>query len=92
MPREIIINSKLCRKCDTIKPLDDFYNCKGNNKLGVTSQCKVCVNERNKRNTKVWKEKNKDITAVRNKEYYQKRKAEKQKLDEGNDENIENVI
>ena len=82
MPKTIIITDKLCRKCQTVKPLDDFYNCEGNNKLNCTSQCKECVNQRNKKNTKAWRDRNPDATRERNRAYYLKKKAEKAKLKE----------
>lgn len=34
---------KYCRKCDTTKPLSEFY--KGPTKLGVMSPCKQCKRE-----------------------------------------------
>ena len=76
----------LCRKCSSVKPLDEFYRCKSTNKLGVTSQCKLCVDERNKRNTKAWRNRNPDDTKERNRLYYQRKKEEKlkQKEDEIN--------
>lgn len=86
MPKQIL-NEKLCRKCDTVKPLDQFYNCKGNNKFGVTSQCKLCVDQRNKKNTKAWRNRNPDMIKQKNREYYLKKKAEReQESDEESNE------
>ena len=78
MPEQIIITEKLCRKCSTVKPLADFYNCQNNNKLGVTSQCKICVDVRNKKNTKIWRNKDPEATKARNREYYLRKKNEKE--------------
>ncbi|WEU68282.1 endonuclease [Escherichia phage vB_Ec_Tarrare] len=36
---------KLCKKCNTVKPMDEFHNKKGR-KDGKASTCKACVNNR----------------------------------------------
>lgn len=66
------MTSKLCRKCDNVKPLNEFYKISGQNKHGVTSQCKVCIQLRNKRNYVVYKSKHTDRIKLRN-QAYQKR-------------------
>ncbi len=50
--RRVIFNKngveyKICTNCKKEKPLKDFYNVKRNNT--VTSKCKICTNENNKK-------------------------------------------
>lgn len=55
---------KLCRKCDTTKPLDDFYRDKRAGD-GRTTDCKPCRTASNKR----WKEANPDKVRDRRRVY-----------------------
>lgn len=50
------MTSKVCTSCETEKPITEFYKHVGG-KFGVKSQCKVCVNKRNKE----YKEKNPEV-------------------------------
>lgn len=48
-PKVVVITSKECKKCKKVKLLDEFYNTINHkqNRLGVTSQCKSCVDVSN---------------------------------------------
>jgi len=61
--------TKECTRCGQEKPLSGFHKDK-RYRLGVYSQCKVCVSERMKQ----YRQKNKDIIAEQKKQYYQKNK------------------
>jgi len=58
--------TKECTRCGQEKPLSGFHKDK-RYRLGVYSQCKVCVSERMKQ----YRQKNKDIIAEQNKQYRQ---------------------
>ena len=42
------MDSKVCTKCNELKPLSDFYNDKRVKKDGKAAQCKACSNAQNK--------------------------------------------
>lgn len=62
-------NFKICSKCKEKKPLNDFYK-KNKNKRRYCSQCKKCMNEKNKE----WIKKNREKNRQRCKEYREKNK------------------
>ena len=72
---EIIINCKLCYKCNTVKHLTDFYKSKSFNRQGVTSQCKKCVYEHNMK----YRNNHKDVIKKLNTQYYQRLKISKER-------------
>jgi hypothetical protein len=73
------MTTKLCRKCNNTKALSDFYKISGQNKHGVTSQCKVCIKSRNRRNYVVYKSKHDDRIKLRNKNYHMRIKTLKKR-------------
>jgi len=76
--------TKECTGCGHVKPLSGFHKCRSK-RLGVHSQCKVCVSEQRKQHYQENKDKilerkrryhqeNKDKISEREKRYYQENK------------------
>lgn len=85
---ELIINSKLCYKCNTIKLLTDFYKSDSFNRHGVTSQCKKCVHTHNMK----YRLSHKDVIKKLNTRYYQKIKERKDTVRKVSNMSYDNII
>jgi hypothetical protein len=75
--------TKECSKCGQEKPLSGFHKGK-RYRLGVKSQCKVCVSERGKQ----YHQENKDKKSEQNKQYYQKKRDKKKQYRQENRDKI----
>lgn len=81
------MNTKLCLKCNTEKPIENFYTKKKNNKSYFSSPCKECINK----STKIYREKNKEKIA----EYFSKNREilnQKKKLKRQSPEEKEKML
>jgi len=69
---------KLCGKCKTEKPFEEFHKCKSH-KDGLSSHCKPCKKVADRK----YNEENRDVVAAKKKEYNERNKerlAEKKKI------------
>lgn len=75
---------KKCTKCGEIKPFSGFYKCK-KEKFGIRSQCKYCINHKNKKyrenhyyeikkQRKSFRDSNKEKLYLKNKIYREKKR------------------
>ena len=64
------ITEKICTKCKKIKPLNEFRK----RKKGLRSECKECEREYARVQSKIYRNKNREILIYKRKEYYQKNK------------------
>jgi len=78
---------KKCKKCEVVKSLDEFYDCKGC-KLGKRPDCKSCCNNNTKESRKKYREKNREKIKNSAKEY---RKNNKEKTKQYYNKNKEKL-
>lgn len=62
-----VIQDRRCYKCDTVKPVDEFYKDK-TSKYGIQAACKVCTKQHNAK----WKAEHPDYHKQKGKERYQR--------------------